>query len=233
MLGTLRSKEIRRQSILASGLLLVQLFLPLAASAESNLPQKKEPASAGSQAAITRTEIKLSLDDINDVAYALQRIRQQAINIFIEATRHRDQPEVTAQMPVLSTVPSELPKETNNLLPFRRVWLVYFITTIEPLVHLLKEDVKEIESSLNTMDISSEKRAALEPMIKEWTVGVSHINEQLARGSDMVEDADKNNIALAKLAGEMDKEITNLESVRDKAFDLVFEIQKDTRKSTH
>lgn len=187
---------------------------------KNSKPQAKEGQNAN---------VSLTVDDVNDVAYALQRIRQQAINIYVEATRKKESPEISAQLPSLSNVPGDLPKEQTNLLPFRRPWLVYFVTTLEPLVHLLKEDVKDIENGSKLQDVPAEKRTMLDPLIKEWSQGVSRIDEQLARATSLIEDADKNNAALARVAYDIDREITKLEQVRDKAFDIVYDVAQSKK----
>lgn len=184
---------------------------------------KRIAASTGSksEADANAAELSLTVDDINDLGFALQRIRQQAINIYVEATRKRAESEISAQIPNLNAVPTELPKEQSKLLPFRRPWLVYFITTLEPLVHLLKEDLKEVESGARKIDVTPEQRKALDPYLKEWAVGVNHLDECLVHSAELIEDAGKNNVALAKLASDLDKEVVKLEQVREKAFDVV------------
>ena len=215
MLSKLNRSQIRRMSI----------FLPLALlfslQYSSNICFAAKAAEP-----VTQPNLTLTVDDINDLGYALQRIRQQAINIYIEATRKRGAAEVSAQLSNLNAVPDEIPAQSNDLRPFRRPWLVYFITTLEPLVHLLKEDVKSVENGSQKIDVSPSIRAAIDPMIKQWSQGVLKIDEKLGSCTQLVEDAGKNNISLAKLALEIDKEVSTLEQVRQKAFDVVEEMQK-------
>ena len=170
-------------------------------------------------------ELGLTVDDINDVGFALQRIRQQAINIYLEAVRRKESTEVKAQVPTLAAVPDEFPKSQAGLLPFRRPWLVYFITTLEPLIHLLKEDLKEIENGSKTADLPEHKKKALQPLIKDWTQNVLKIDKDLSSASELIEDADKNNITLAKIAYELDGSVAKLEQIRDKAFRIVYDHQ--------
>lgn len=194
---------------------------------------EQDTPTGGSNKLAISSDIALTVDDINDVAFALQRIRQQAINIYVEATRKKQAPEISAQLPNLSSVPNDLPKDSHGLLPFRRPWLVYFITTLEPLVHLLKEDLKEIESGTKTSDLPEETRTLLDPLIKDWSQGVGKLDSFLTHIAELVQDADKNNLQLAKTAFDIDKEVVRLEQLRDKAFDIIMESPKKSHAKTN
>jgi hypothetical protein len=172
----------------------------------------------------------LQVDEVNDVGYALQRIRQQAINIYLEAIRKVDSPAVTAELPTLTKVPPEIPKDMSNLLPFRRPWLVYFITTLEPLVHLLKQEVKDIDSGTHKIDVAPETLKAIDPLLKEWSQGVEKLDALVSEAASLTEDAEKNNVKLATIACELDKEVSELERVRDRAFAIIDRMEKDWKK---
>ncbi len=222
------------QILLPLSIVITQTIPQASAAGDTTLEQNgKSPASSSAiQQAAPSADLGLRVDDVNDLGYALQRVRQQAINIYVEAIRKRHSPEVSAELPSLTKVPAELPKDMSNLLPFRRPWLVYFVITLEPLIHLLKEDVKDIETGERKIDVSPDTRKALDPLIKEWSLGVRKIDEQLTCAMALVEDADKNNIELAKIASELDKEVSKLEDVRDKCFNIVSEMEQKWRKSS-
>ena len=215
--------------LLAASLLLLQ---PIASNAAELQIEHKLNASLAKVAENNpEADIALTVDDINDLGFALQRIRQQAINIYVEATRKRGAAQISAQLPNLSSVPAEMPKDQASLMPFRRPWLVYFITTLEPLVHLLKEDVKDVESGSRKVDITPEQRKVLDPFIKDWSAGVAKLDGYLTHSADLVEYADKNNIELAKLASDLDKEVSRLEQIREKAFAVVDAMRKKDKSS--
>lgn len=197
----------------------------------SRAVETAQNSSKDQQTISNKPDTGLNGDDINDVGYALQRIRQQAINIYIEAIRKQNSTEVSAELPALNKVPAEVPKNMNNLLPFRRPWLVYFLTTLEPLVHLLKQDVKDIENGNKNLNISAETRQAINPLIDEWTAGVKNLDEHLTATMALVEDADKNNVELAKIAISIDEDVAKLEHVRDKAFRIVDAMEKTKRSA--
>lgn len=203
------------------------LLIAMSITAGKVRADEATPAESGNssteQSSSASDNLGLTVDDINDIGFALQRIRQQAINIYLEATRRKNSAEVKAQVPNLLTVPNQFPKDQSKLLPFRRPWLVYFITTLEPLVHLMKEDLKEIESGAKTEKLTAAKKTALNPLIKDWTQNVLKIDADLSNATQLIDDADKNNIPLAKVAYEIDTTVTKLESIRDKAFRIVYE----------
>ncbi|CAM6002438.1 unnamed protein product [Sphagnum balticum] len=176
------------------------------------------------------TQSKLKVDDVNDLGFTLQRIRQQAINIYVEALRKKDSPEVSADLPKLNEVPEQLPKDTYNLLPFRRPWLVYFITALEPLIHLLKEDEREIEQNVKSLDVSDDNKKQLEPLLLDWRKCVDQMDLQLSATSELIENAEKSNLELAKLASQLDQNVSKLEDLRDQCFRIVYNLQRKTKQ---
>lgn len=210
--------------LLAALMLATNLGPASAFSEEENNESTKQSAVAGAN------NLELTVDDINDLGLALQRIKQQAINIYIEAMRHKHSTEVKGQVPNLTAVPNQFPKTQSSLLPFRRPWLVYFITTLEPLVHLLKEDLKDIENGSKTADLPAEIRKALQPLIKDWAQYVLKIDRDLSNATQLIEDADKNNIALAKIAYEIDGSVNKLEQIREKAFYIIHDKKQAHKK---
>ena len=228
---TIAFGKLCRQVVLSATVLLWQMMPVVASESELADGQKNPPPAAPlTVIAAQKGLLELQTDEINDVAYALQRVRQQAINIYVEAIRKRESPAVTAELPALSKVPEEIPKDMTNLLPFRQTWLVYFITTLEPLVYLLKQDIKDIESGAKKLDIEPQTRLALNPLLQEWGQGVKRIDEHVSRAAAFIDDADKSNIELARIACEMDKEISKLEQIRDRCFSIVDEMEQRWKK---
>src|SRR5579885_2705732 len=91
-----------------------------------------EPSSAkGSQGSSTKSAAdestdataELGLENIQDVAYTLQRIRQQAINIYVEATRKKVH-HYELNIPSLSSMPQDALESQSAYLPLRKAWLV-------------------------------------------------------------------------------------------------------------
>jgi len=240
----LRSKFNRlllspQKSSVAQNLLIVSLVLTV----NQNVYAAIDPPAAVLQGTKTKTEDvstatvgddaaqgKLKVDDVNDLGFALQRIRQQAINIYVEALRKKDSPEVSADLPELSEVPANLPSDTHNLLPFRRPWLVYFITALEPLIHLLKEDEREIEEDVKALDVSDQSKKQLEPLLKDWKNCVDQMDGQLTATSELVENAEKSNMELAKLASQLDQNVSKLEDLRDQCFRIVYKLDHKSKQ---
>ena len=195
------------------------------APGENSSESSSQPSQLPNSPQTPGADLGLRVDDINDLGYALQRIRQQAINIYIEALRKPDSLAVTADLSPMTRVPAELPKDTSNLLPFRRPWLVYFITTLEPLVHLLKEDVKQFDQGSREIDVLPETRKAIEPLIQEWAIGVKNLDQELVAATALIDDADKNNIELAKIASSLDHDVSKMEKLRDRCFAIVAKME--------
>jgi len=211
----LRSKFNRlllspQKSSVAQNLLIVSLVLTV----NQNVYAAIDPPAAVLQGTKTKTEDvstatvgddaaqgKLKVDDVNDLGFAL-----------------------------LSEVPANLPSDTHNLLPFRRPWLVYFITALEPLIHLLKEDEREIEEDVKALDVSDQSKKQLEPLLKDWKNCVDQMDGQLTATSELVENAEKSNMELAKLASQLDQNVSKLEDLRDQCFRIVYKLDHKSKQ---
>jgi hypothetical protein len=229
----LKEKSLNKNIVLSLSILLSIQSAYAAIEAPAAAPPAAYAISETKTAATINgddAEGKLKVDDVNDLGFALQRIRQQAINIYVEALRKKDSPEVSADLPALTEVPTVLPKDTQNLLPFRRPWLVYFITALEPLIHLLKEDEREIENDVKALDVSDESKKQLEPLLQEWKKCVDQMDLHLTAISDLVENAEKSNLELAKLATQLDQGVATLEDLRDQCFRIVYRLERKAKQ---
>jgi hypothetical protein len=218
--------------ILLPASILIAQIAPAAAAGDAASQAASDGSSTVSEAGqkANLAIAQLQTCDINDIAYALQRVRQQAINIYVEAIRKIDSPAVTVELPTLTRVPAVVPKDMTGLLPFRRPWLVYFITSLEPLVHLLKQDINDIATGARKLRVEPETRQAIDPLIKEGARVADRISDKLAALAALVEDADKSNIELARIAYELDSEVSTLEKIRDKCFTLVDDMEQKWKK---
>lgn len=225
-----RFKTLKRHAALVIGLIFIQGWFIDTSAQNINQQDAKD---AAAEERTNELYEEFSLDEMNDVGYALQRLRQQAINIYIEATRKRGAPEVTSELPNLLRVPNKIPATQKGLVPFRRPWLVYFVANMEPLLHLLKEEVKEIENGTAAKDVEEKRRARLQPLLEKSRVAVKKIEEQVARITAMIEDAAQSNIAIATAAQEMDRQLEYLEHIRDEAFDIAYDCNHHKHLPAH
>ena len=198
----------QRSGVLAISITLLQTCVTAWAddAAQSAVPARADSATTSMQAQLTAADsIKLPLDDVQDIAYCLLRIRQQITNIYIESTR-KHVPEFFADVQEPSSIPSGPLEDTSSYLPLRKAWLVFFIGATEPLVHLLKEDLKSIHS----ITIPAEKQTKWQTMVHDWDTQVSGVTDDLGQCTAMLDEPEVINTNVAKLAKSMDVRISRL-----------------------
>ncbi len=184
-----------------------------------------EPSSAkGSQGSSTKSAAdestdataELGLENIQDVAYTLQRIRQQAINIYVEATRKKVH-HYELNIPSLSSMPQDALESQSAYLPLRKAWLVFFIGTMEPLVQILNEHLKSLNERTEKAHVPSQYMPEWQVIVREWATAIGKLNKQLDVCATLVDDTAPRNVEVAQAAREIDKQVSVLESILDKA----------------
>lgn len=158
----------------------------------------------------------LALDDIQDVGYTLQRIRQQAINVYVESTR-KTVKGYELNIHSLSSMPKTPLEDESEYLPLRKAWLVFFIGTMEPLVQILNEDIKHLDEKAIQAKMPSQCIPEWKVIVNDWIAAVKGLNEQLDVCAALVDDDAPGNIAVAKAAVSMDSRVTTLEAILRKA----------------
>ena len=196
------------------------------------LPLKKP---AGSDSKQVSAEAMLS--DLRDTRLSLNQLKQQAINLFLEATRItmtvNDAP--VEQSP--TAISMQMLDANKKYQAPRKEWLVLYVNTLEPIVHLLCEDIKDVDT--NGHSVSKTIEARVNPLWDKWRDAVLSINKSLDEvqgalpvGDD--EESANSNIVIAKAALNMFQKAEELEKVRyQAALILIEEYKKDgAAKST-
>lgn len=171
------------------------------------------------------------LSDLRDTRLSLNQLKQQAVNLFLEATRTsmtvNDAP--IEQSPTAISLPM-FDTKAKYLAP-RKEWLVLYVNTLEPIVHLLSEDINDVDPNGRNVTKVIEER--INPLWNTWRDQVIAINKSLdqVHGSmpvgDDEESADSNAV-IAKAALDMFQRAEELEKVRYRAaLILIEEYKKD------
>ena len=167
---------------------------------------------ASSEATETTEPKNLSLDNIQDLAFTLQRIRQQAINVYVEATR-KTVHHFDLNIPSLSSMPATPLEEQSAYLPLRKAWLVFFIGTMEPLVHILNEHLKHLDEKTEKSQMPSQYRPEWRSIVNEWTSAIHELNAQLDICASLLDDPAAGNVEVAKAARSIDRQVSVLENI--------------------
>jgi hypothetical protein len=171
----------------------------------------------------------LTLSDLRDSGLSLNQIRQQAIYIFIEATRKFCNNSSKLEQLVPNTI-SDKDIETNAsksvyMVP-RAQWLVYYVGTVEPIISLFSQDVRDTKSGATKLLVPEDAKDKMLPLWHEWQDGIDGINKELTEINNLIGDGQPENVSLAKHAVAMFKYTENLEHTRQKAFVAIRSSQK-------
>src|SRR6185369_8528219 len=82
---------------------------------------------------------ELTLNDVQDAGICLNLIRQQAINIYVEAARTQVTLQSNGEIPEIKTIP--ISTSAKEFLPARQQWLVYYLGFMEPVIRDLAKSV--------------------------------------------------------------------------------------------
>lgn len=170
---------------------------------------------AATQPFAIASDSDLVVENIQDVAYTLQRIRQQAVNIYVECTR---KPVNHYELNIVSlcSVPSTALEGPGVYLPLRKAWLVFFIGTMEPLVQILNEHLKHIDERTQQRHIPDKCLAEWQGLVGEWKNTVKQLNAQLDVCAALVNDPEPCNIKVAESARSIDQQVTQLNRILHK-----------------
>ena len=190
---------------------------------------KDNPLATGSDSALRDASGDLTLSELRDSGLSLNQIRQQAINIYLEATRKHCANNSKFELTVPNAIADreiEGNAGKNVYMPPRAQWLVFYVGTIEPIISLFTQDVRDTKSGATKLLVPEDARKKLLPLWHEWQDGIDGINKELTGINNLIGDGQPENISLAKHAVAMYKYTQDLERTRRKAFAAIAASEK-------
>ncbi len=152
------------------------------------------------------------LTDLRDTRLSLMQIKQQAVNLFMEATRT----QVTMHETPLEHTPQEIDLNMIDIkskyLPPRKEWLVFYMNTLEPIIHLMTQDLKDVED--NGLHAPQFIEGKVKPLLKPWHDELAAINESMDTLQTLIEPDDGTNLPLAKTALKIFTKASAMEHLR-------------------
>lgn len=165
-------------------------------------------------------EFALPLDNLEDIGYTLQRVQQQAIDLYVEATRKKRETRILSKSLV---IPHEKLQPEGFYQPLRKAWLVFFVGTMEPLVQLLVHDVHEVEEHLSEVKVVAGKQKQFDQVYSQWRSAITSVNHHIDVLAEQIQAPNPSNIIVANEAKEIDSDITKAMQLRLKAYDILTE----------
>jgi len=195
--------------------LLIMAAQPFAFASEESIATAGAPE-AGEGNPRVSSDLVAENTNIEDVAYTLQRIRQQAINIYVESTR-KPVNNFDLNIVSLSTMPTAPLESQSAYLPLRKAWLAFFIGTMEPLVQILNEHIKHLDQKTKQSHMPAQCLADWHGIVSEWTSAIKQLNDQLDVCASLVNESAPGNVEVAKAARSVDYQVTQCDHVLLKA----------------
>ena len=159
------------------------------------------------------------LSDLRDTRLSVGQVKQQAINLFLEATRVVVKPGDVALHVSPTTINEEMLNGKKNYMAPRKDWLVFYINTLEPIVQLLTDDINDVDT--NGRAVPPNIEAKINPLWKTWQNDVRAINKSLDELQELIGPDSGTNIPIAKTALAIYKRAADLEKIRYSAYELM------------
>ena len=159
------------------------------------------------------------LSDLRDTRLSIGQVKQQAVNLFLEATRVVIKPGDSALHFSPTTISAEMLSEKKKYLTPRKDWLIFYMNTLEPIIQLLTDDINDVDT--NGRAVPPNIEAKINPIWKTWQADVRAINRSLDEMQELIAPDSGTNIPLAKTALAIYEKAVQLEKVRYSAHELM------------
>ncbi len=163
----------------------------------------------------------LTLNCLRDSAMSLQQIKQQAINIYLEATRTDVQPQDNSDFLCPKSISDKLLAKSVHYLPPRIEWLYFYVGTMEPVIQLFTDDISDTKTGMTKVFVPTAAKESLSPLWQQWSAGIQGLNDHLNAIYKLANEDKPDNIAIARHAVAMYKIGNDLERARAKATEII------------
>lgn len=167
------------------------------------------------------------LSDLRDARLCLSQVKQQAVNVFMEATRTVMTPTEPALEHTPEIITAKMINPKAKFMTPRKEWLVFYVNTLEPTIHLLCEDLKDVDAKHDHYPEQFSK--VLRPMWSKWKDDVLSINKSLDEMQELIGQEKDTNVPLAKIALDIYNEVSDLEKVRFNAAKAAREVANKSK----
>jgi len=199
----------------------------LPALATQAAPESRGPRSSDSArpklSATLPQEYILTLSEIRDTGLTLQQIREEAIHIYLEAARKPVPLNGDAKLVEPKSIPTPEVVIDKACEPVRRDWLVFYVGTMEPIIHLLTDGVEQVENEETKLVIPNVEKEIADKLWREWSQGIQDLNKDLDNMSELLNSEKIDNKALGDQAVAIFNSCQKLEDVRVRVHKVVQE----------
>ena len=173
----------------------------------------------------------LTLNRLRDSGLALQQIKQQAINIYLEVTRKDFQPSDTPVLIYPKSISNKGLLKCSSYLSPRMEWLYFYVGTMEPILHLYTDDINGTKDGAAKVFVPKLAKEALSPLWRQWSSGIKSLNEHVTAIYKLSNEEKPDNVAIGKQAIAMYEIATKLEKTREKGVTIISKTEQQGQHS--
>jgi hypothetical protein len=195
----------------------------------ASTPSKPEAdPNSSSQVQLVGRTIHADLNELRDLGLNIRQIKQQALSLYIEATRTDLSPNDGPEL----NVPSAIPKSTmtnidySKCLPPRSEWVAYFLNTIEPLTQFIQGRLKTYVSSKVSVLVPKGTSTELKPLRADILTILRKLGSDLDSLHDIFEGDTISNKQLVEVSREIYDDATAYEDLRQRFYEVIRKAEK-------
>src|SRR5262249_40812304 len=88
----------------------------------------------------------VDLSHVRGWGLAVRQVKQQDMNLYIEATRIKPTPDDSSDIKVPESISTSKPSESSKFLPPRTEWVAYYLNSMEPLMQFVTSSLRASEA---------------------------------------------------------------------------------------
>lgn len=176
---------------------------------------------ADTKLSITQSE-RVTLTELRDLGLIIMQIKQQAKNIYMEATRKQVHISAEPKIEDLEFINNADINAKADYLPTRPEWLTFYVGTMEPIIHLFEVNTKNTSTGEEDKSVVVPKSTKTKfiSLLKVYDDGVDAMNKNVSIIFDNISEKN-NNIKTARAAVNIYETADKMENARKVAFKLI------------
>ncbi len=168
-------------------------------------------------------KVELGLEKLRDVGLDLKYALKAASNLHDEVSfqpvRIITQPEMIGAGTIINVPIGTEP--TGPPQPARKERVDAAISSMKPIINMLKKNADEFTNGEKQLDLSDSVMTKLQPQFQEWVSQVNNIAEQERELEQVTQSPPYNNEVIAKLTISMQKNLKDLDKVRQAIYKVI------------
>jgi hypothetical protein len=165
--------------------------------------------------------IHVDLNKVRDWGLNIRQIKQQALSLYMEATRRELSPNDGPDLNVPSTIPNSTSLDYSKCLPPRSEWVAYFLNTIEPLTQFIHVRMKASEAGKITVIVPKGTSTELNPLRAKIHTTIRKLESDLDSLDDIFNGDTISNQQLVEVSREIYDDATSYEELRQRFYEVI------------